>query len=143
MIEQQPGMHASVYDHQSSFQPDEWEIMRKLAQEWYVTGAGTLQIGLQGSHYRYALIKATLIYKEMFGFERELIVIFSPYKAFQARSIDAIDTLHSSILNKYQALRVERICSILISKDINIEVEIRKILRESKESQVIVPAFLQ
>lgn len=113
--------------------------MQKLAQEWYVTGAGAFQIGSQGSRYRYALIKATLEYREMFGFERELIVIFSPYEVFQARSIDAIDTLHRSVLDNYQALRVERICSILISKDTNIEVEIRKILRESQESQVIVP----
>jgi len=77
----------------------------------------------------------------MFGFEREIIVIFSPYELFQARSIDAIDTLAQSVLDKYQALRIERICSMLFSKDPNIERKISDILRESQaqDSQVIVP----
>ena len=138
MIEQKPGMHQSVYDHKLCFPNEEWELMQKLAQEWYVTNAGEVNIG-RGSHYRYALIKATLIYKEMFGFERELIVVFSSYEIFQPRSIDAIDSIYRSVLDKYQALRVERICSVLISKDIEIEIKIRKLLTESKESQVIVP----
>lgn len=139
MSEQKPGMHAHVYEHKTKFQVEEWNLMQKLAQEWYVTNAGEVKIASQKSHYRYALIKATSTYREMFGFERELIVVFSPYETFQARSIDAIDTVYSSVLEKYQALRVERICSVLISKDIDIEKKIRKILTESKESQVIVP----
>ena len=139
MIEQKPGMQLSVYDQKVRFPNEEWKILEKIAKEWYVTTAGEVKIGFQGSHYRYALIKATVDYREMFGFERELIVVFSSYEIFQARSIDAIDTIYSLVLDKYQPLRVERICSVLISKDIDIETKIRKILTESKESQVIVP----
>ena len=139
MNEQKPGMHATVYNKKLSFPKEEWKILEKLAKEWYVTNAGEVKIGFQGSHYRYALIKATVHYREKFGFERELIFVFSSYEIFQARSIDAIDTIYRSVLDNYQALRVERVCSVLISKDLEIEIKIRKILTESKESQVIVP----
>jgi hypothetical protein len=137
MIEQKPGMHVSVNKKKANFQNEEWKLLEKLANEWYVTTAG--EVNIAQSHYKYALIKATVLYREMFGFERELIVVFSDYKIFQARSIDAIDTIYDLVLDKHQALRVERICSVLISKDIEIERKIRKILTESTESQVIVP----
>lgn len=137
MIEQKPGMHPSVCNKKANFQNEEWKLLEKLAKEWYVTNAG--EVNIAQSYYKYALIKATLPYREMFGFERELIVVFSSYEIFQPRSIDAIDTIYRSVLDKYQALRVERICSVLISKDIEIEIKIRKLLTESKESQVIVP----
>jgi hypothetical protein len=137
MIEQKPGIHPSVYNKKANFQNEEWKLLEKLAKEWYVTNAG--EVNIAQSHYKYALIKATVLYREMFGFERELIVVFSDYKIFQARSIDAIDTIYNLVLANYQSLRVERICSVLISKDIEIERKIRKILTESKESQVIVP----
>jgi hypothetical protein len=137
MIEQNPGMHVSVRKKKANFPNEEWKLLEELAKEWYVTTVG--EVNIARSHYKYALIKATLNYKEMFGFERELIVVFSSYEIFQPRSIDAIDTIYSSVLDKYQVLRVERICSVLISKDKEIEIKIRKLLTESNESQVIVP----
>ena len=138
MSEQEPGMHVSVYKKKANFQNEEWKLLEKLAKEWYVTNAG--EVNIAQSHYKYALIKATVLYREMFGFERELIVVFSNYRIFQARSIDAIDIIYNLVLAKYQSgRRVERICSVLISKDIEVEIKIRKILTESKESQVIVP----
>jgi len=137
MIEQNPGMHVSVSKKKANFPNEEWKLLEELAKEWYVTTVG--EVNIARSHYKYALIKATLNYKEMFGFERELIVVFSSYEIFQPRSIDAIDTIYSSVLDKYQVLRVERICSVLISKDKEIEIKIRKLLTESNESQVIVP----
>ena len=138
MTIQKPGIHANVHDQLSSFTQDEKTIVQKFAKEWYITGAGSFKIA-QRSEYRYLLIKATHIYQEMFGFERELIVIFSPYEIFQARSVDAIDNLYDSVLKKYQALRIERICSVILSQDTQIEEKIRKILKESQESQVVIP----
>jgi hypothetical protein len=77
----------------------------------------------------------------MFGLEREIIVIFSDYEIFQARSIDAIDKLLESVLDRYESMRVERVCSILFSKDDLIRDKIRAILRETQlvESQVVIP----
>ena len=140
MTEQRPGLHSSISERTANFPNEELRIIYKLSKEWYVTNAREFSIG-QSSRYRYALVKATSTYREMFGFEREIIVIFSPYELFQARSIDAIDTLAQSVLDKYQALRIERICSMLFSKDPNIERKISDILRESQaqDSQVIVP----
>ncbi len=127
-----------MYEHKLKFLREEWQILQRLSQEWFVTNAGEIQIGSQ-SRYRYALIKATTNYNVSFGFERELIVVFSSYERFQARSIDAIDNVYNLVVEKYQTKRIERICSLLISKDKNIEEEVKRILRESEESQVIVP----
>ncbi|MBW4428789.1 MAG: hypothetical protein KME50_31285 [Nostoc desertorum CM1-VF14] len=138
MNTQKPGIHVKANENLIYFTEEEKKIVRKFSEEWYVTGAGNFKIN-QRSEYRYFLIKATQIYQEMFGFERELIVIFSPYETFQPRSIDAIDSLYDSVLKKYQALRIERICSIIISRDKQVEEKIRKILKESQESQVIIP----
>jgi hypothetical protein len=135
---QTPGIHAKAEDCLYDFPDEERRIVHKLSQEWFVTKVGGLSIN--ESQYRYALIKATQRYREMFGLERELIVVFSGYEVFQARSIDTIDKLLESVLEKQESLRVERICSILFSKDINIEGKIGRILKESQvESQVVIP----
>ncbi|WP_254174184.1 ATP-binding protein [Planktothrix pseudagardhii] len=142
MTEQKPGLHHTIKGNIANFSEEEKKIIYKLAEEWYVTNAGEFSIGPK-SRYNYALIKATPTYRNMFGFEKELIVIFSRYKNFEPRSIDAIDTLYQSVLDRYQVLRIERICSILFSEDSDIERKISDLLRESQESQVIVPISYQ
>ncbi|MEL6552498.1 MAG: hypothetical protein AAFQ63_03400, partial [Cyanobacteria bacterium J06621_11] len=137
-INQKPGIHPYAEERLISFSNEEKDIVRKLAKDWYVTNAG--EVPIANSQYRYVLIKATQRYREMFGLERELIAVFSDYKIFQARSIDAIDKILESVLDKYELLRVERICSVLFSKDDDIEKQINKILREFQvESQVVIP----
>ncbi|HEY9832365.1 MAG TPA: hypothetical protein V6D26_17395 [Stenomitos sp.] len=133
-----PGLHPQVEKNLTIFSEQEQAIVIKLASEWYVTRSGNLTIG-GNSEYKYILIKATRLYQDMFNFERELIVIFSFYDNFQPRSIDAIDFVIDNVLSEVQALRIERICSVILSKDDQVEAKIRNILKESQESQVIIP----
>lgn len=130
-----PGIHPAVQHKLMGFySDDEQEIIKKIGKEWYVTTGGELSIGLT-SNYRYILIKPIEIYSEMFNIEREIIAIFSPYSNFEPRTLDAID----NVSKKYQQFRLEKIFSVLISKDNDIENKIRDLLKNEQESQIIIP----
>lgn len=128
-----PGMNPQVkLDH---FNDDERKIVSKLAGEWYITnGGGTFNLG-PTSEYKYFLIKPTDNYKELFNIELEVIVIFSNYETFETRSLDAI----SHIEKKYQRLRLEKLCAVIISRDNYIVEKINELVKNDQESKLIVP----
>lgn len=119
----------------SHFTEEEKIVIDVISKEWYVThGGNEIRLGAT-STYKYILIKPIDLFTQMFNLEREIIVIFSPYEEFEPRTLDAI----SFVSDKYQNLRVERICSVLVSKDNNIEFKLKELLKNDQESQVIVP----
>ncbi len=128
-----PGINHSAHSHLSYFTPEEQKIVKTISKEWYVTSAGNLDIA--NSKYRYILIKPTPSYQEMFNLEREIVVLFSGYPAFEPRVFDAID----QIIKKYQALRIERICSVLCSQDGGVERKVSDLLKNDQELQVVIP----
>lgn len=132
-----PGIHPQAKDFEN-FNPEEKVIAKQISNEWYITKSGDFWLGQseqKSSKYRFLLIKPTSIYQEMFNLDREIIVIFSDYENFEPRTLDAID----SVLNKYQRLRIDKICSVIISKDIHIEEKVKDLLRSDEEAQIIVP----
>ena len=127
-----PGVHPNI--DPSDFEMDEWEIVKKLGQEWYVTTGGKINLS-RTSSYRYILIKPVSIFQEMFDLEREIALVFSPYENFEPRTLDAI----SAVISKFQSLRIERICAVVVSKDIDIERKIMDLLKNDQEAQIVVP----
>jgi hypothetical protein len=133
-----PGMHQSVRAALYKFKSDEKIIMNKLSREWFITRADEVWIGKDkevSSKYRYALLKPTFTYQEMFNLDREVIAIFCDYEYFQPRTLDAIDV----VAKKFQSLRIEKVCSIILSSCDNVETKIRDLLKSDEESQVIIP----
>ena len=128
-----PGINPSaVLDH---FMDDERRIIERFAKDWYVTnGGGELWLS-NTSNYRYALIKPTDIFQEMFNIDREMILLFSPYENFEPRTLDAI----TKAFSQHQTLRIERICSVLISRDSNVEYKLKELLKNDQEAQIVVP----
>ena len=119
----------------SSFSNDEIAIIKSFAKEWYVTfGGEPIELG-SNSQYKFFLMKPTDDYQEMFNIKREIVVVFSDYIPFQPRTLDAYEAIFDSI----SALRVERIATVLISRDNNIVYEITTLLRSDPERQIIVP----
>ena len=117
------------------FSDDEKRIIHNLGREWYVTHGGR-QITLgKTSTYRYFLMRPVSVYTEMFNLEQEVVVLFSPYETFETRSLDAIDYA----IKQYQPLRVDRICSVLVSRDKSIESKLTNILKSDPESPIVVP----
>lgn len=130
-----PGINPALV--RAHFSVDEWRIICNLGREWYVThGGGTNEIRLgKTSIYRYFLMKPTNQYQELFNLEREIIVIFSPYETFQPRTLDAIE----QATQQYQPLRIDRVCSVIISRDKLIESKLSNLLKGDPESQIVVP----
>lgn len=128
-----PGFNPSVkFDH---FTIDERSILERISKDWYVTNSG-VEIKLSSSSiYRYALIKPVDLFQQMFNIDREMVVLFSPYDNFEPRTLDAITTATL----RHQALRIERICSILISKDPEIEQKLKELLKNDQEAQIVIP----
>ena len=114
------------------FSQKETNIAQFWENEWYITNAGQVPIGQ--SEYKYMLIKATQTYEEALSLSREIVVIFSPYKVFEPRTLDAFEYVYK----KFHDNRLERICYVLISADLNIETNLENCL-SNQESQVIVP----
>ncbi|WP_322923652.1 hypothetical protein [Paenibacillus campi] len=131
-----PGLHDLVKDKlkHGFFPSAEEELVRKLAVEWYVTRIGKLSIG-NTSRYRFALMKPTQSFQEMFNLERELVVIFSSYNSFEPRSLDAFD----AVIKQFQKLRLEKVCYIFFSRDNCIESKVQDLLKTNQESQVVIP----
>ncbi len=128
-----PGVNSQVIlNHYSD---EEKKIIQKLSGEWYITnGGGEINLGPK-SKYKYLLFKPTDSYKELFNIEFEIIVIFSEYSSFETRTLDAIDYA----AKKYPQLRIERLCSVIISKDVDIVIKIEQLVKNDQESQIIIP----
>lgn len=119
------------------FTQEEQEIVKRFSTEWYVTSSGDpVKLGAT-SIYKYFLIKPTSLYQELFNIEREIVVIFSDYTTFEPRTLDAFDY----VIDRYQELRIDKVCSVLVSKDANIESKIRDLLKSDPEYQIVVPFY--
>ncbi|MBN1463996.1 MAG: hypothetical protein JW922_10035 [Paludibacteraceae bacterium] len=116
----------------SFFTQDEWDIIQLFAhRDWYVTR--TERIAIANSSYKLVLLKPLELIKNAFNINREVILVFSPYDTFEPRSIDAIDYLD------IQELRLEEICSIIVSNDNEIETKLSGILKSNQETRIIIP----
>ena len=116
----------------NNFSDEEVKIIKFLdARDWFITRADSIQIAQ--SSYKLLLMKPSPLIKNAFNLHREIVVAFSPYDKFEPRSIDAIEYLD------IQELRLEEICSILISKDSEVENKVNTILKTNEEARVIIP----
>jgi hypothetical protein len=126
-----PGIHKSA--HLRGLSENERTIVNKISKEWYVTHGGE-EVNIGGSFYRYILIKPTYNYQEMFNLERELVVIFNRYENFEPRTLEVFD----HIMGKHSSLRLDKICSVIVSNDKSTGTKINDYLRSNLESQILV-----
>ncbi len=129
-----PGINPQFLD--SHFSNEEKDIIKILAKTFYVTNGGSqLYLGAT-STYRYCLVKPTTYFGEQFNLTREIIVVFSDYDSFEPRSLDAISEVHRKNEQKF---RIDKICSIIVSKDSSVVKKIYDLLKHDLEMQVIIP----
>ena len=129
-----PGKHPNII--LTSFSDEEKKIINTLAKTFYVTNGGeTIKLG-STSEYRYCLVKPTEEFIIQFNLNREIIVVFSKYESFEPRTFDAISEVYR---RNTQQFRIDKICSIVVSKDKEVVPEIRKMLKSDIEMQVIIP----
>lgn len=128
-----PGFHPSFKG--SHFTEKEMKLIETLSKEFYITNGGTeIKLGYN-SVYKYIILCPTETYTDMFNLDREIIVVFSDYESIQARTLDVFEF----ISKKHSSLRIEKICNILVSADINVENSLETLVKNEPETQVIIP----
>lgn len=117
------------------FDDSEKTILKALAKIFYLTNGGNiLKMGID-SQYSYCLLKPTSFFSEQFNLNREIVLIFSSYETFEPRTLDAVSKVHSLLPD----LRLDKICSVIISKDPRFEVKLKDLLKSNAEMQIIIP----
>src|SRR5699024_5030408 len=106
-----PGMHKSFAIER--FPERERDILKRLSGWWYLTNSGEDVVLGANARMSYYLMKPNTSFAEGFNLDREIITVFSHYQNFEPRTLDAFDTARK----RFQTLRIESICHILISGD--------------------------
>lgn len=129
-----PGVHPTAQlNINNSFSEKEQKIAKRWCDQlFYITSAGKRQMG--ASEYKFFLVKPTPSIEEALGLSKEIVVIVSPYEAFEARALEAYD----DITNELVTQRYEKMCYVLISHDKEIEHKLPTFL-SNQENQIIVP----
>jgi len=126
------GLHPHV--KLSNFLSSEKKIIDEfLSKEWLITRSGTQNYN--SCDYNYIVAKPPKLYTDLFNLVREFIIVFSPFDEFQPRTLNVIERIQKT----FDGLRIEKVCSVVISKNENIEGEIKKILLSDPEIQIVVP----
>lgn len=128
-----PGINPNVkLDHFDNLEKD---ILKAFSRIFYLTNGGsTLKMGTD-SQYSYCLLKPTSFFSEQFNLNREIVLIFSNYETFEPRTLDAISKAHSLL----PELRLDKICSVVVSKDPQFEDKLKDLLKSNAEMQVVIP----
>lgn len=130
-----PGLHPRF--NITRFDDREQSIIRLLSTEWLITYHGG-PLTLVSSQYSWFLMKPTDRFREMFNIDREIVVIFSAYKNFLPRTLDAFDAIDAELSQRY-TLRVEPACRVLISGDPHVETIVSDLLKADPERPIVVP----
>lgn len=128
-----PGMHKTFLIER--FPEREREILRRLSGWWYLTNSGDDVVLGANARMSYFLMKPNTSFAEGFNLDREIIVVFSSYQNFEPRTLDAFDVAAT----RYQHLRVESICRIVVSGDPQVEGKLQDLLKSDPESPIVVP----
>lgn len=128
-----PGLHRDFTF--TNFDNDERDIINTLSKDWYITNSGESLRLTAASVYKFILVKPVDHIQHAFNLERELVCIFSPYDDVHPRTLDAVSKAQAL----FPKLRVDRICSLLISKDPEVEAKLRRLLQNDTEAQIVVP----
>ena len=131
-----PGFHKNI--NLGHFNSDEIAIINRFAGEQYITNSGKKVFLSETSEYKFFLFKPTDNFSDAFNLELEIIVLFSNYETFEPRTLDAFHYIYS----QFEEYRLEKICSILISRDPNIQARITDLIRNDPESPNIHPFYL-
>ncbi|SPZ36031.1 Predicted ATPase (AAA+ superfamily) [Agrobacterium tumefaciens] len=128
-----PGVHPN-FDF-DTYSGEEQHIIKRFATEWFVTTPIKPLHLSETSTYRAFLGKPCDPSAKMFNLEREIIAVFSNYDEFEVRTIDAFEAAAS----RFNQLRTDPICRVLISRDRKIVERITDVLKNDPELPVIVP----
>jgi hypothetical protein len=106
-----------------------------IAAQLYITRSfNPIQIG--NSEYFAILVRPTDEFSVYINTDREVLILFSQYKTFEIRTLEAFATFYEQL----ESARVDRSLRFLISDDDKIESIIKHYLDQHPEYPIIIPA---
>lgn len=128
-----PGIHPSVDLEREGFPLDERRIVYALAKYFYVTRAG--KIDVKNANYRYLSVRPAYNIEHALPHAREIIVLFSPYENFEARTLDA----YNAVVSIFEDNRINAHFRILCSMDSDILKKLQIICDAEPDIPVTIP----
>ncbi len=126
-------IRSEVQDQQLTKYPQEREFLNPFLNGFYVTwGTRRKAYNTEVSEY---YLKPEDFMKELFGFEQEILLIYSPYDELQPRTIQAVEKIIESEPAK---ARVEKYNYILITDMLNPQEWINEYQLSNQERRIII-----
>ncbi|MBS4022542.1 MAG: AAA family ATPase [Dethiobacter sp.] len=130
MLEIKPGIHSNLSF--SVIDEEEGAIIKLFSKLWLVTFFR--KTTFKNSNYTVAFGKPSSELKKIFHFEREVLILFNPYLKYDTRCLDFVDKIMSDFHN-----RLDKLCIIIVSKDLQINSQIQRMALQEPESRIIIP----
>lgn len=129
-------IRADVRERQLKFKPDEEALLKPFLHGFWVTwGQRWKSYNTELSAY---FLNPEPFMSEAFGFDQELLLIYSPYPAIEPRTFQAAE---DALLHEPARGRVEKLSYFLISDCPEIEQRVRDYSAMNQESRLIIPFF--
>lgn len=131
-----PGIHQDVdlyaYPHVVA------QSIRSVAKQFYVTRSfKPVKIG--NSQYYAVLARPTSDFSVYINADRELVILFADYPAFEIRTLEAFDEFYDAV----DSARIDRSIRFLVSADNKIESIISHYLSQTPEYPIIIPTTFE
>ena len=142
----QPGIHkdATFNDLDAA----EKRIIKAFSDIFFITFGGH-NVNFSGkfdsrslkSNWKYSFMRPTDNFGEKFNLDKELVLVFSSYNRFETSSFGALSRVYE--YNEQRSpFRLERICSVMVSKDPNVVQKVKDSLKVvNTEKQFVVIPF--
>jgi len=125
-----PGIHPELDFF--TFDPKEEALIKQFSKVFFITFAKAARF--KEGNYTFAFGKPSDELTERFHIEREVLILISPYRNFEARVLDFVDKTIFEFQN-----RLDKLLIILVSADEKIEDKITNIVLQDQESRIIIP----
>lgn len=114
------------------------QAIRSIGKNFYVTRSFQKET-IGNSEYWGVLARPADDFSVHLNADRELVFVFSQYKNFEIRTLEAFDLFYDTLEQK----RVDRSIRFLISGDPRIEEIIQHYLSQNPEYPIIIPIYLE
>lgn len=127
------GIRAEVREDHLNVFPEEEEILKPFLDGFFVTwGRRRTAYNTEVSVY---FLNPEPFISESFGFDREILLVYSPYKRIEARTIQAAE---SFLMDSPAKGRIEQLNYFLITEDDNAKEWLQSYLSDNQESRIII-----
>lgn len=127
-----PGLHRDI--DLSSYPKRVRTAVYKIAKDFYVTRTFNPE-SIGNSRYWGILARPSSDFSVHLNADRELLVVFSDFKAFEIRTLEAFEAFYAQLEQK----RVDKSIRFLVSSDESIERIIAHYLNQNPEYPIIIP----